>query len=995
MGNSNMVWGLDIGIGSCGWAVLDNDNETIVDMGVRLWDIPQEKKTKASLAQTRRAARSARRNIKRTSDRKKHCLRLLQAYGLVPENETAQWLQTRAGEQPTISLRAKGLDHKLTEREWAQVLYSLCSRRGYIPHGETRDDADAEGKRVLSAIKDNERLMAEGNFRTIGEMLAHQTRSRNRAGDYSQCVANKSLVHEVKTLFETQKEFGNQNTSESLLKDYLDVMLWQKDVSRHDERTYQQVGFCTYEVFKNEKRAAKSTLSFELCRAYEQLGHARIVNSDGSEAPLPPFVRSAAVNTLFSPVELPKNKNCKVTYGDLRKQLDLPASAFFKNVPEDKEKTTKVADPKAWAIIRKTLPENLVKAMRADRHMADAICEAATYASSASSLEQRLADLGNLTKDEIECILELPYTSAVFNGYGSRSLSALSMLINAFEDEEDIVTLSDAEQACGLQEARLHGEKNLGGSLPPFILHDPTNNNPVVLRVMGQVRRVINALYAKYGAPDAIRVELARELKQSEQERRKIAARNRETSERRDALREKLSEEMGVDPELIRGKDIRAIEFHEMQGGKCPYCGKVIHYDELIRTLRDNDHAFEIDHILPFSRTCDDSLNNKVLSHVGCNQNKRARTPYEWITEEGLSWDDYVERIAQMTKLPRGKRSKLLNKDLSEKVEADFIARNLNDTRYASRATLDYINSYLSFGDSEGQHVFAVAGGATALLRNAWGIKKIREDDDLHHAIDAAIIASCTPSLVQQIARASERKKTIPKGERANLFKQTEPWQGFGQELQEWKGKIVPSRKVEHGVSGRAFEDTLYWYEGMSDEGACGLLRANGSIKKSTNFVVRQDGSATLPDGIAFVRLWWDPDKAVRGRKDKPGKYLIEPVYYADIPSLQNGSYIPRVIPEQTDKKDRSRWDEVPERIRETTPLVLFRNDAIDYKGTLMRFGTVKISSNTWILLDPLSNAKQVTEGFPLSGIGPGDMLEVVPEDVLGHSLRRFLEDKR
>ena len=59
--------GLDIGIASVGWAVLENNTHDepfrIIDLGVRIFDTAEQPKTGASLALPRREARSARRRL--------------------------------------------------------------------------------------------------------------------------------------------------------------------------------------------------------------------------------------------------------------------------------------------------------------------------------------------------------------------------------------------------------------------------------------------------------------------------------------------------------------------------------------------------------------------------------------------------------------------------------------------------------------------------------------------------------------------------------------------------------------------------------------------------------------------------------------------------------------------------------------------------------------------------------------------------------------------
>ena len=130
--HSNLVLGLDVGIASCGWCLIDTATHDVIDMGTRLFPAPQTPKDHVSLAVVRRQFRSGRRNNARAKARKRDCLRLLEGAGIVPEGSDASWLKLRQGEAKPIELRAQGLERALTGREWAQVLYALVGRRGHM-----------------------------------------------------------------------------------------------------------------------------------------------------------------------------------------------------------------------------------------------------------------------------------------------------------------------------------------------------------------------------------------------------------------------------------------------------------------------------------------------------------------------------------------------------------------------------------------------------------------------------------------------------------------------------------------------------------------------------------------------------------------------------------------------------------------------------------------------------------------------------------------------
>ena len=976
-----LVLGLDPGIASCGFCLLDMTNHKILEMGSHLFKAPQEDKTKTSLAVTRRKARSIRRNTARTAARLKHCLELLAGAGLVPADADKTWLQTKKGDKPILKLRAGGLDRLLTDREFAQVLYSLCGRRGYIPHGEGRlgETDEDESKKVLGAIKKNQDAMAAGSYRTVGEMLNAQGRSRNRGGDYSLCVYNSQIQDEAKALFASQRARGNTKATRELEDSYLACLTWEKKSLDHDTRVYELVGPCSY--FPGEKRAASADVSSELCRAYERLGHIVIVHEDGSEQALTASEIDDYLKILFSTAPIKGNKECKVSYGTIRKDLDISGKSVFKGIAQDREKDETFA-PKAWRCLRRVLPKGLLARMLEDRKLGDAVCEALTFASSEASLIERLSDLG-LSDDERDAILAVPFTGKLFKGYGSRSLKALGLLLGAFEEPE-IRILTDAEKVTGLLNLRLSDRGVRGQLLPPYDSYDPTCRNPVVLRAMGRMRHIVNAIIRIHGVPDEIHIELGRDLKMSNKEKKQVEKRNRENAANNKKWATTAAGILGCTPEEVPGRIIRKLILREEQGEKDLYTGEPIDLEHLVR----DDRYCEIDHILPYSRTCDDGRANKVLVLSKSNQDKRERTPYEWMTSgeaSAPSWDSYRARVMAQVKNPR-KRANHLNTDLGPETQAKFLARNLNDDRYMSIAVKSYLEDCLLFPeDGRKRHVTAVAGGATGNLRWVWGLNfgegNIKDRaDDRHHAIDAAIIAACSESTVKKVAEASAKGREAFKQLRESRLADTQPWPTFATEVAARREFVVPTRMADHGVTGRVFEDTLYHLEGITeDKGKYPLVRAGENTVKKGNVRINPDGSVKLIDGMAFLRLWLDPTARPNGKVK--GKWYAEPVYYADIPAIKAGTYVPRACAIHI---ARVNWEPVPEAAMEIEPILLYAGDVVEINNQLVRYSGFNINGATLYYQSLLNGA--MTTAIPSLGTwGKDTQVRVLQEDCLGH----------
>lgn len=984
-----LVLGLDPGIASCGFCLLDMTNHKILEMGSHLFDAPQEPKTKTSLAVTRRNARSVRRNTLRTKMRLKHCMELLKDAGLIPQEADKTWFQSKKGDKPILKLRANGLDRMLSDRELAQVLYSLCVRRGYIPHGEGRlgETDDTEGRKVLDAIKKNSAEMQAGNYRTVGEMLYARGKSRNRGGNYDLCVYNSQIQDEARQIFAAQRELGNPKAGPELEQSYLDCLTWEKKTLDHDLRTYELVGTCSY--FPGEKRAADADVSSELCRAYERLGHIVILHEDGSEQTLTAEQIEGYLRVLFSTSPLKGNKECKVTYGAIRKDLDLSGKSVFKGIAQDSE-NNEVFAPKSWRCLRKCLSEDhedLLARMLDDRAFGDDICEALTFASTEESLAQQLEPL-DLGDGELDALLHgIPFTGKLFKGYGGRSRKALEILLGAFEEPE-IRILTDAERETGLLDLRLADRGARSTLLPPYNTYDPTCRNPVVLRAMGRMRHIVNAIIRLHGVPDEIHIELGRDLKMSNHEKEIVSKRQRANEAANKKWAATAAGILGCEPEEVRGGTIRKLAMREEQGEKDAYTGATIDLERLVR----DDHYCEIDHVLPYSRTCDDSRANKVLVLSKSNQDKRERTPYEWMTSgeaNAPSWDEYHAHVMATVKQPR-KRANLLNTDLAG-TESKFLARNLNDDRYMSVAVKNYLENCLAFradpSNPNKRHVFAVAGGATGNLRWVWGLNfgqgNVKDRaDDRHHAVDAAIIAACSPGTVKKVAEVSSKGRKAFKELRGSRLADTQPWPTFALEVAARREFVVPTRMANHGVTGRVFEDFSYRLEGLRNTGYASISRQIDPITKERrrgvagNYQLNPNGTVKLIDTMAFLRLWHDPSSG------KTGKWFIEPIYSRDIPFLDSPSYVPKY---QKQKLARNNWLPIPSSALQESPLVLFRGDVLIVGNYIARYWSFNIATGK-IEMRALLDIPGVDTRFPSVSKWTNDTkVRILQEDCLGH----------
>ena len=250
--------------------------------------------------------------------------------------------------------------------------------------------------------------------------------------------------------------------------------------------------------------------------------------------------------------------------------------------------------------------------------------------------------------------------------------------------------------------------------------------------------------------------------------------RQREGGERNERFRNDLeSAEMEVTPDVLR-----KLRLWEEQGQVnarfCPYTGRTLSFGMVVSAQT------EIDHILPFSRTLDNSMSNMVVCIAEANRAKGDMSPYEAFGHNPPGYN-YEELLANVAKFPANKRWRF-QPDAMERFESDdaFLDRQLNETQYLSRTARTYL-AHLYNEKSEGiQRVRAIPGRMTALLRRGWGLngmlsesgesqtERKQRDDHRHHAIDAFVVANTTHGTASPVR---PRRRLVLGGRRRELGK--------------------------------------------------------------------------------------------------------------------------------------------------------------------------------------------------------------------------------
>jgi CRISPR-associated endonuclease Csn1 len=277
-----LTFGFDIGIASVGWCVLGENR--IVDLGVRCFDKAETAKEGESLNLVRRTARLMRRRLRRRAWRLTKLARLLKREGLIAQIGDIQ----RPSPASPWQLRVDGLDRRLTDDEWAHVVYHLCKRRGFhwISRAEEKKaegDAKGEGGRVKKGLSDTHRRMAEKGYRSAAEMVLAEfpDAQRNKQGDYGKALSRVLLANEMALLFQCQRELGNPHTNEALQAKILgngdrkSGLFWEQKPPLAGADLLKMLGKCTFE--REEYRAPKASFTAERHVWLTRLNNLRIV----------------------------------------------------------------------------------------------------------------------------------------------------------------------------------------------------------------------------------------------------------------------------------------------------------------------------------------------------------------------------------------------------------------------------------------------------------------------------------------------------------------------------------------------------------------------------------------------------------------------------------------------------------------------------------------------------------------------------------------------
>ena len=354
-----------------------------------------------------------------------------------------------------------------------------------------------------------------------------------------------------------------------------------------------------------------------------------------------------------------------------------------------------------------------------------------------------------------------------FSGTSSVSYHHMKDAIEAFLDGDVYGNFQWSRQEELNEKNESQRERFLSSKV--LLKDKDVKDNPVVLRSINETRKVLNCLIRLYGSPAEIHVEVADDVARSYLERKRIQKMQRKNEKTKDAIKKEIAEILHCEESEVKGIQIERYKLYKEQEGKCLYSGREL---DLEMVLDTQSHAYEVDHIIPYSLILDNTLANKALVCGNENQAKGQQTPLMYLTgEKKAAFIERVKAEKERTSHPISNKKydylmlSTLYGEAAKGILAGWKSRNINDTRYITKYVVGLIKNHLQFAEGK-PRVFGIRGHITSRFRkewlgkNTWGSNEKCRENYLNHAADAIVLANLSKMDVE-IAMDYEKLRQI------------------------------------------------------------------------------------------------------------------------------------------------------------------------------------------------------------------------------------------
>lgn len=783
----------DIGIGSCGWAVV-SENETgnrrIEDAGSRIFDSGEMKEGKDRKSQERRGFRGVRRVLRRRKHRKELLKNYIRYIQFMSDYEIRCACESPADK--VLLTKVKGLDEKLSKAELLQALLHACNHRGYKDFYEVTETDEAESQeeedeKINQAAADRlDRSFEESHCRTISEYICRYCtipgtdridyRNRFYKNENRMIIRRKHVENEVCTILKKQREWYPELTDQKIEK-IMGVIFSQRDFedgpgdASDKYRRYtgflESLGYCRF--YPEERRGFRNTALGDVYAAINALSQYRYVHTDTGEAKLTQEAAAKMVSYIMKQGSLTRTQAAKLLkplgiaiYGS--KDVDKTLAKSFRFLKEMKKIAEKCQV--SWeSLLSETDLTEYEEGKTSLPNQLGTVC------SMYQTPHRKEEELKKLHAKWEHVHLPPAFWNALkrhkFNGTSSVSYHHMADAIEAFLKGDIYGNFQWNKQKQLDEKQESQRERLLSAKV--LMQDEDVKDNPVVLRSINETRKVLNCLIRLYGSPAEIHVEVADDVARSYLERKRIQKMQRDHEKTRDAIKKKIAEILHCAESEVKGIQIERYKLYMEQEGKCLYSGREL---DLEMVLDTQSHAYEVDHIIPYSLILDNTLANKALVCGNENQAKGQQTPLMYL--KGEKKEAFIERVKAEKKrtshpISNKKYDYLMLATLYGKEAKEILtgwkSRNINDTRYITKYVVGLIKNHLQFAGGKAR-VFGIRGHITSRFRkewlgkNTWGSDEKCRTNYLNHAADAIVLANLSKMDVE-IAMDYEKLRQI------------------------------------------------------------------------------------------------------------------------------------------------------------------------------------------------------------------------------------------
>lgn len=772
MDTPNYILALNLSANSVTFACIETNSQEkpqkVLDIGGHCFVPAVDLQSGLTLNRERKLAQNAKNRRNSVSKRLNDLRKSLSDNGVVSPNNWKKLNKTNVW-----FLRCQALERKLTANEWGAVLLHIVKNRGVSePRNSTLKKSEhivgSKNKRklknkyseyeldqakVIHETTTNSQLIKDRQFRTPAEIAVKKFLSqkdgfiRNRANFFHHAFVREDIYNELKYLFTRQRELGNQFAGENLQSAVEDIFLRKDKVS--SDYIQEQIGFCSLE--ENQYRAAKHSYSYEKFVLLQKLSDLQIYDTQENQYF---FLADDEIDkikkAIFRDEIRTRNgnrlSNGVLKYSDIRKILSLQDNELFKQIkyiPFDKwkqknrykdaqdylfdqENTTFVEMP-FYAGVRSALwvnHRNEWQKICNQPEIMDKIGKVFLYYKNDADIIDNLPDI---LSDSAKQAL----TVCDFSGVGNLSFKALRKLIVEMEKGKNYGEAKDLLYSK-------QSNSNKTTFLPKFNQHQV--RNPVLFQALSEARFILNSLIKKWGTPLKVQILTNRDLAKKEQS---IIEIQKEQEKNRKNRQKAIEEFQATFPRITPNEnDLLKFKLWEEQNKICLYSGEKIDKSRLL----DNNYA-DIDHAIPFSRSANNTQDNKVLSLVRENRAKGSMTPYEYL--KGQDWNDFVRRV-ENSRFSSVKKQLLL----WQKIYKNQLSGSLNDGSMAATILATWIEKHLRLNTQNNKSVLTIKQGVADFLANEWQIKCAGSLEQ--QAVFAAVTACATEFFQSLISEASQ-----------------------------------------------------------------------------------------------------------------------------------------------------------------------------------------------------------------------------------------------